>query len=150
MRQANFLFHMAFHIQKRKLACHTLYLKTEAESSLRNVVSYIKGRKIDNIQNYDSYIVTEIFITTFNGNSCSNYRNETCGYCKWHATHFVRKMLKLSTIVQRETWNRSRSRVEACSAVRCISRRSRHFVPLFIYSRKPFQIAEWDYFLLRK
>jgi hypothetical protein len=25
VRQANFLFHMAFHIQKRKLACHTLY-----------------------------------------------------------------------------------------------------------------------------
>jgi hypothetical protein len=24
MRQANFLFHMAFHIQKRKLACRTL------------------------------------------------------------------------------------------------------------------------------
>jgi hypothetical protein len=25
VRQANFLFHMAFHIQKRKLACRTLY-----------------------------------------------------------------------------------------------------------------------------
>jgi sulfite exporter TauE/SafE len=28
VRQANFLFHMAFHIQKRKLACHTLYKRT--------------------------------------------------------------------------------------------------------------------------
>jgi hypothetical protein len=26
VRQANFLFHMAFHIQKRKLACRTLYI----------------------------------------------------------------------------------------------------------------------------
>jgi hypothetical protein len=25
VRPANFLFHMAFHIQKRKLTCHTLY-----------------------------------------------------------------------------------------------------------------------------
>jgi hypothetical protein len=25
VQQANFLFHMAFHIQKRKLACRTLY-----------------------------------------------------------------------------------------------------------------------------
>jgi hypothetical protein len=25
VRQANFLFHMAFHIQKRNLACRTLY-----------------------------------------------------------------------------------------------------------------------------
>jgi hypothetical protein len=25
VRQANFLFHMAFHIQKRKLACRSLY-----------------------------------------------------------------------------------------------------------------------------
>jgi hypothetical protein len=29
VRQANFLFHMAFHIQKRKLTCHTLYNRWE-------------------------------------------------------------------------------------------------------------------------
>jgi hypothetical protein len=28
LRQANFLFHMAFYIQKRKLACRTLYFRT--------------------------------------------------------------------------------------------------------------------------
>jgi hypothetical protein len=29
VRQANFLFYMAFHIQKRKLACRTLYVLSE-------------------------------------------------------------------------------------------------------------------------
>jgi hypothetical protein len=32
VRQANFLFHMALHIQKRKLACHTLYYSREFQS----------------------------------------------------------------------------------------------------------------------
>jgi hypothetical protein len=34
MRQANFLFHMAFHIQKRKLACRTLYMRVEDDNYL--------------------------------------------------------------------------------------------------------------------
>jgi hypothetical protein len=31
---------------------------------------------MDNIPNYDSYILIQIFITTFNGSSCNNFRNE--------------------------------------------------------------------------
>jgi hypothetical protein len=31
VRQANFLFHMAFHIQKRKLSCRTLYKMSPGE-----------------------------------------------------------------------------------------------------------------------
>jgi hypothetical protein len=34
VRQANFLFHMAFHIKKRKLACRTLYYQYEVLASV--------------------------------------------------------------------------------------------------------------------
>jgi hypothetical protein len=38
VRQANFLFHMAFHIQKRKLACRNLSLCATAIVESRPVV----------------------------------------------------------------------------------------------------------------
>lgn len=61
------------------------------------------------------------------------------------------KYITWQQFYSRETRNTSRLIiVGVCSAVTGVFRRSRRFVPLFVYSRKPFQIAEWNYFLLRK
>jgi hypothetical protein len=44
VRQANFLFHMAFHVQKRKLSCRTLYKNCPSQYS--NSLSKIQVKNV--------------------------------------------------------------------------------------------------------